>query len=156
MLPLLVLICKTNCFSDRCFIGRTVSYFTLQDGYIYNALVEEHQWRRLWKSWDTLTGLITNYLKMLQLGQNIGCFKPLLIEWTMQYTVEEIYRGCQEKGIPIGPVRTADQVLADRQMIERGFFVDVEHQVTGRPEIPGGAIQIFLRFSGNHHRPPLS
>jgi len=115
-----------------------------KDGYIYNALVEEHQWRRFvevmghpdWADNQLFKDAPTR-------AEYWDALKPLLIEWTMQYTVEEIYRGCQEKGIPIGPVRTADQVLADRQMIERGFFVDVEHQVTGRLKYPG----VPYRFS---------
>jgi crotonobetainyl-CoA:carnitine CoA-transferase CaiB-like acyl-CoA transferase len=34
----------------------------------------------------------------------------------MQYTVEEIYRRSQEKGIPLGAVRTAEQIMEDKQL----------------------------------------
>jgi len=52
--------------------------------------------------------------------------QALMSEWTMEHTVEEIYRRSQEKGIPLGAIRTADQVLKDKQMAARQFFVDVE------------------------------
>ena len=55
----------------------------------------------------------------------------------MEHTVEEIYRRCQEKGIPVGAVRTAEQVLKDKQMAARGFFVEIEHPETGKLKYPG-------------------
>jgi crotonobetainyl-CoA:carnitine CoA-transferase CaiB-like acyl-CoA transferase len=61
----------------------------------------------------------------------------------MEHTVEEIYRRSQEKGIPIGAVRKADQVLKDKQMATRGFFVEIEHQETGKLKYPG----VPYRFS---------
>ena len=52
-------------------------------------------------------------------SQYWDALKPLMLEWTMQYTVEEIYRRSQEKGIPLGAVHTAEQVLQDKQMLAR-------------------------------------
>jgi crotonobetainyl-CoA:carnitine CoA-transferase CaiB-like acyl-CoA transferase len=66
-----------------------------------------------------------------------------MLEWTMKYTVEEIYRRSQEKGIPLGAVHTAAQVLEDKQMKSREFFVDVDRQETGTLTYPG----VPYRFS---------
>ena len=55
----------------------------------------------------------------------------------MEHTVEEIYRWSQERGAPLGAVRTADQVVNDRQMAAREFFVEVEHQETDKLKYPG-------------------
>jgi crotonobetainyl-CoA:carnitine CoA-transferase CaiB-like acyl-CoA transferase len=122
-----------------------------KDGYIYNALAEEHQWWRFvevmghpdWADNELFKDATSRALYW-------DALKPLLLEWTMPRTVEEIYRTSQEKGIPIGAVRTADQVLGDKQMVARGFFVAVEHPENGRLQYPG----VPYRFSGINKEPP--
>jgi crotonobetainyl-CoA:carnitine CoA-transferase CaiB-like acyl-CoA transferase len=109
-----------------------------KDGYIYNAFSEEHQWRRFievmghpdWADSELFKDAPTRALYW-------DALKPLLLEWTMEHTVEEIYRWSQERGAPIGAVRTADQVVSDRQMEARGFFVEVEHPENGKLKYPG-------------------
>ena len=109
-----------------------------KDGYIYNALAEEHQWRRFIEVMGHPDWADNELFKDAQTrAEYWDALKPLVLEWTMQYTVEEIYRISQEKGIPIGAVRTADQILSDRQMVGRGFFVDIEHQQIGKLKYPG-------------------
>jgi len=85
-------------------------------------------------------------------SQYWDALKPLMLEWTMQYTVEDIYRRSQEKGIPLGAVRNAEQVLEDKQMKAREFFVDVERKGEGKLTFPG----VPYRFSGiqRERRPP--
>ena len=109
-----------------------------KDGYIYNALAEEHQWRRFvevmghpdWADNELFKDASTR-------AKYWDALKPLLLEWTMEHTVEEIYRSSQERGAPIGAVRTADQVFHDRQMAARGFFVEVENPENGKLKYPG-------------------
>jgi crotonobetainyl-CoA:carnitine CoA-transferase CaiB-like acyl-CoA transferase len=109
-----------------------------KDGYIYNAFAEEHQWRRFvevmghpdWADNELFKDASTRALYW-------DALRPLLLEWTMEHTVEEIYRSSQEKGIPVGAVRSADQVLNDIQMRARGFFVEVEHPQIGKLKYPG-------------------
>jgi crotonobetainyl-CoA:carnitine CoA-transferase CaiB-like acyl-CoA transferase len=70
----------------------------------------------------------------------------------MQYTMEEIYRRSQEKAVPLGAVRSADQVLLDKQMAARNFFVEVNH-----PEIGNLTYQsIPYRFSGLQREAPAA
>ncbi|MGA2527404.1 MAG: CoA transferase [Smithellaceae bacterium] len=109
-----------------------------KDGYIYNALAEEHQWRRFVEVMGHPDWADNDLFKDAQTrAEYWDALKPLLLEWTMEHTVEEIYRSSQEKGVPIGAVRTADQVLSDKQMSERGFFVDIEHGEIGKLKYPG-------------------
>ena len=124
-----------------------------KDGYIYNALAEEHQWKRFievmghpdWADNELFKDASTR-------AEYWDALKPLLLEWTMQHTVEEIYRTSQEKGIPIGAVRTAEQVLNDIQMKEREFFVDVEHPEIGKLKYPG----VPYRFSDVQRETPVA
>ena len=99
-----------------------------KDGYIYHAFSEERQWWRFievmghpdWADSELFKDAATRALYW-------DALKPLLLEWTMQHTVNEIYRWSQERGAPVGAVRAADQVVNDIQMAARGFFVEIEH-----------------------------
>ncbi len=115
-----------------------------KDGYIYLSFVEEHQWRSFvdvmghpdWADNELFKDSPTR-------SQYWDALKPLLLEWTMKRTVDEIYRMSQEKSVPVGAVRTADLVLKDKQMATRRFFVEVEHGKTGKLTYPG----VPYRFS---------
>jgi crotonobetainyl-CoA:carnitine CoA-transferase CaiB-like acyl-CoA transferase len=85
-------------------------------------------------------------------SQYWDALKPLMLEWTMQYTVEDIYRRSQEKGIPLGAVRNAEQVLEDKQMKARDFFVDVERKGEGKLTFPG----VPYRFSEIQREAPTA
>jgi len=124
-----------------------------KDGYIYNALAEEHQWWRFVEVMGHPDWADNELFKdATSRAKYWDALKPLLLEWTMQYTVEEIYRNSQAKGIPIGAVRTADQVLEDKQMAARGFFVEVEHPENGKLRYPG----VPYRFSDIKREPPAA
>ena len=48
----------------------------------------------------------------------------------MRSTAEWV-KACEEVGIPVGPVKTYDQVLTDEQVLARGMVQDVEHPTAG-------------------------
>jgi len=124
-----------------------------KDGYIYAAFVEESEWRRFidvmghpdWADSELFKDYSTRALYW-------DALKPLMLEWTMEHTVEEIYRSSQEKGIPLGAVRTADQVLKDKQMAARGFFIEVEHRENGKLKYPG----VPYKFSEIQQETPVA
>ena len=115
-----------------------------KDGYICAAFVEESEWRRFvevighpeWADSELFKDFAAR-------AKYWDALRPLILEWTMQYSVEEIYRHSQEKAVPMGAVRTANQVLQDKQMAAREFFVEVERQGTGKLFFPG----VPYRFS---------
>jgi CoA:oxalate CoA-transferase len=123
-----------------------------KDGYIYHSFVQEHHWWRFievmghpdWADNELFKDYATRALYW-------DALKPLLLEWTMQYTVEEIYRMCQSKSIPIGPVRNAEQVLRDEQMASRAFFIDIEDREHGKLRYPG----VPYRFSEIQRETPV-
>ena len=124
-----------------------------KDGFIYASFVLEHQWKRFvevmghpdWADNELFKDAPTR-------SQYWDALKPLLLEWTMEHTVEEIYRHSQERGTPLGAVYTADQVLIDRQMAAREFFVDVEHHEVGTLKYPG----VPYRFSETRREAPMA
>jgi crotonobetainyl-CoA:carnitine CoA-transferase CaiB-like acyl-CoA transferase len=124
-----------------------------KDGYIYASFVQEHQWRRFVDVMGHPDWADSELFANAEIrSQYWDALKPLMLEWMMQHTVEEIYRWSQEKGIPLGAVRTADQVLKDKQMLAREFFVDVEREDTGKLTYPG----VPYRFSGIQREAPAA
>ncbi len=63
--------------------------------------------------------------------------RPLIVDWTMNHTMDEIYRKSQEKGAPVGAVYTAKEILDSEQLAARGFFVEAEHEAAGNQTYPG-------------------
>jgi crotonobetainyl-CoA:carnitine CoA-transferase CaiB-like acyl-CoA transferase len=123
-----------------------------KDGYIYNAFSQEHQWRRFIEVMGHPDWADNELFKNAQTRAKYwDALRPLLLEWTMEHTVEEIYRRGQEGGAPVGAVRTADQVLADKQMAARGFFVDIEQKEIGQLKYPG----VPYRFSEIQKEAPM-
>jgi len=124
-----------------------------KDGYIYVGFVEESEWRRFvevmghpdWADSELFKDAWTR-------GRYWDALKHLMSEWTMEHSVEEIYRRSQEKGIPLGAIRTADQVLKDKQMAAREFFVDVENPQNTNLTYPG----VPYRFSEIQRESPLA
>jgi crotonobetainyl-CoA:carnitine CoA-transferase CaiB-like acyl-CoA transferase len=66
--------------------------------------------------------------------------------------MDEIYRGSQARGSAIGALYTAKDMLADRQMAARGFFVEVENPEVGKLKYPG----VPYRFSDIQREAPAS
>ena len=56
----------------------------------------------------------------------------LLGQWTVQHAPEEIVKLLQEAGVPAGVVQNAEDLAKDPQLIERDFFVYLEHPTLGK------------------------
>ena len=109
-----------------------------KDGYIQHANLEESEWRHFVELMGNPDWADNELFKDYSTRAKYwDVLRPLLLDWTMEHTMDEIYRGSQERGSAIGAVYTAKEMLNDRQMAARGFFVDVEHQEGGKLKYPG-------------------
>jgi len=72
---------------------------------------------------------------------------PILREWAMSYTKTAIFKYAQENDVPITPVNTVADVLADEHLKIRNYFLEVEHPVIGKAAYPGTPWQ----FPGREH-----
>ncbi|MBI2846853.1 MAG: CoA transferase [Chloroflexi bacterium] len=57
--------------------------------------------------------------------------------WIVKHTKEEIHKASQDRGCPMGPVFTAEEVVSSEQLRVRGYFSEVEHSEAGRFKYPG-------------------
>ena len=63
-------------------------------------------------------------------------------EWAMGHTREEIFHALQREGCAAGPVYSTDEVLQDRQLEYREFFVEMEHPSIGKFKAPSAAYKL--------------
>src|SRR5262245_34501302 len=64
-------------------------------------------------------------------------FDAFWIPWCMARTKREIVEIFQKGGLPIAPVNSIADLMADRQLQERGFFQALTHPVVGTAEYAG-------------------
>ncbi len=61
----------------------------------------------------------------------------LLAPWLTTHTKEEIHHLCLEKRIPFSPVKNIKEVVNDKHLEVREYFVEIEHPAAGKLKYPG-------------------
>ena len=104
-----------------------------KDGYISLQVFLDHFWANLrtvmgHPDWAQLDLFQDARSRM----DNLDALIPLMEEWTMQYTKDELYQLLQvENHIPCLPVNTVADLFTNEHYRERGLFVDMEHPAIG-------------------------
>lgn len=69
---------------------------------------------------------------------NLDALLPLLEQWSMDYSKEELYQMLQvQNHIPCTPVNSVPDLLTNAHYRERDVFIDMEHPVIGKFKAPG-------------------
>lgn len=118
-------------------------YMPCKDGYVVIMAVLDSHWRRLMEAagnpdWGDLEVFATGQ----QRGRNWDALEPLMLEWTMSHTGEEIARLAQERGVPCFPAYTVGQMMESAHVIERDFLKDFTSPVGHRFKLPGHPIRM--------------
>jgi len=108
-----------------------------KDGFVILTMPQDHQWVGLVKAMGSPEwALNEEYATEMGRAKNHDDIQPRVEAWAMQFTKDEVYRICQENGVPLGPVRSTVEVFEWQQAQERGFFQEVEHPVAGKFHYP--------------------
>ena len=67
---------------------------------------------------------------------------PMMEEWMHRQKKDDIHHKAARKGIPIGPINSAKDVMESPQNEARGFFVTVDHPEAGRRRYAGWPYRI--------------
>ena len=57
--------------------------------------------------------------------------------WLLERTRYEVTEACQAESVMMGPIFSVEEMTSDPQMLARKFFVEIEHQATGKQTYPG-------------------
>ena len=116
-----------------------------KDGWIFLMCVEDYQFDRFVEvmgnpEWTKEELFKDRYSR----AEYMDALVPLLTEWTMQYTKDEVFKMCQAARVPVGPCYNSEEILNSEQLATRNYFVEIDHPVIGRAKYPGAPYRLSL------------
>lgn len=121
-----------------------------KDGYISMMAVQGFQWKRFLEivGGGELPEWYTNdprFTDRMAIGRRYADeMDALLAPWLMAHTKLEIFEMCQAQSVPFTPVKSADELVNDDHLRERGFFVEIDREDTGPLTYPGAPYQFSV------------
>lgn len=124
--------------------------FECRDGYVYmlaGGIGENRFWGRTVK-WlmdenveraGSLQAPEWTNLEFLRTADAKRTFKEIFTRWSRTKTKAEIFHEGQRRHLPIAAVNSPADVLENRQLQYRGFFVGLEHHLRDEPMVAPGA-----------------
>jgi crotonobetainyl-CoA:carnitine CoA-transferase CaiB-like acyl-CoA transferase len=114
-----------------------------KDGYVVVLAPQQHQWEAMMKmmgnpEWSEGEKCKDEFTR----SEHAGELQPLINEWMLQHTKDEIYHLGQSYGCPSAPVNSTADVFNSPQMKERGFFVDITHSQVGKLSYPSASYKL--------------
>ena len=111
--------------------------FRCKDGYINLTCLTDQQWRYFKEAignpeWADSEVFDTSVGR----GAYRDAMEPLVEEWTVKWTKEEIYRHMQAYHFPAFPVNTIEEFVASDHFNARGFLVDMVHPAVPTFRVP--------------------
>ena len=130
-------------------LGAPATILPCKDGHVWMLALESRQWDALAEVMGNPDWmLLEQFQDMFVRAQNAEAMYPLIQEWTMQHTKQEIMDLCQARGCPSTAIFTVGEAAELPHLRERGYVVDIEHPILGTirnfgapfqlPESPGG------------------
>ena len=118
-------------------------YMPCKDGYVVIMAVLEGHWRSLMEAagnpdWAELEV----FADARERARNWDALEPLLLEWTMSHTGEEIARLAQERGVPCFPAYTVGRMMDSPHVAERGFLQEFTSAGGRSFKLPGHPIRM--------------
>ena len=118
-------------------------YVPCKDGYVVIMAVLEGHWRSLMEAagnpdWAELEV----FASARERARNWDALEPLLLEWTMSHTGEEIARLAQERGVPCFPAYSVGQMMESSHVTERGFLQEFTSPGGQSFKLPGHPIRM--------------
>jgi len=121
--------------------NRSMMDFIKRDG-IGIGSFEKWEWEK--KSWEDMSRAQAE-----ELMEAIGRFFK-------NHTKDELLKLATENRFQLGPCNNAGDVLKYPQLVDRGFWKDIEHPELGASlKYPGGAVMTTQEYVGTRHRAPL-
>jgi crotonobetainyl-CoA:carnitine CoA-transferase CaiB-like acyl-CoA transferase len=109
-----------------------------KDGWVFIMCIEDFQFDRFVKVMGNPEWAKNELFKdRFSRANYIDALAPLLTEWTMQYTKEEVFRMAQAGRVPLAPAYSSEEIVNSPQMAARNYLVEIDHPEIGRVRYPG-------------------
>ena len=118
--------------------------YPCKDGYVFLLIAGEVWGKRLCQMMG-MPDLLAERFPGAELYnlERKGEFDAIYMGWAMEHTKQEIFDLGGPLGVNLAPINTMEDVLKDRQLNERGTFVEIEHPVTGKLTYPGAPFKMM-------------
>jgi benzylsuccinate CoA-transferase BbsF subunit len=148
-------------------VGNRSSYMAPHGCYPCKMTKDEAEWIAIEikneKEWQTLCQLMGNppwtrqeeFSDELSRWKNQEALEEHLKGWTRQFGSYELAEKLQNAGITAAPSLSTKQCTHDKQMEERGFFIEADHPVIGRALLAGLPFHFSDTPKGNYTVAPL-
>ncbi len=137
-------------------LGAPATILPCKDGYVWMLALEPGQWKGLARAMGDPDWMqLEMFLDMFTRAQNAEAMYPLITEWTMEHTKQEIMDLCQANGCPVSAVYTVAEVAEHPHLRARGFVLELEHPVLGKVKDIGPPIKLGEGVVGPQQAAPL-
>ncbi len=112
--------------------------YPCKDGFIRVIALTPRQWDALVRVLDNPDVLMMEEWRdfMYRIG-NAQDLAFLVKEYTMQYTMLELFEAGSKEGVPIAPILKVGDFYNSPHTKAREFFIEVEHPIAGKGDYPG-------------------
>ena len=115
----------------------TMQPLPCKDGSVQLTGREVHQWQALVEAMGNPEWAQDDWCQSKQSrAENSDVLRLMMTEWTMALTKEEIVERVQSRRAPASMVKDMGDVMADRHLRSRDFFVEADHPEVGVVEYP--------------------
>lgn len=137
-------------------LGAPATILPCKDGYVWMLALEPGQWKGLARAMgDPEWTQLEMFLDMFNRAQNADAMYPLIMQWTMQHTKQEIMDLCQANGCPTTAVYNVKEVADHPHIRARGFLKELEHPILGKIKDIGPPIRLSEGVVGPQRPAPL-
>ena len=130
--------------------------FPSADGFVMVAVGNDGLWRRFA---DALgDAALAGDLRYASNPSRVAHREELIpaIEAIMRTrTTEDWVRTLDEAGVPVGPIQTVDQALADPQVLARGMVAELDHPTAGPMKVVGCPVRLTRTPASVRTAPPV-
>ena len=119
------------------------AYLPCKDGYIVVVGFMEHHWKgivELMGNPDWAQSEV--FADAFERARNWDALEPLILEWSMAHTGDDIARLAQSTGVPCFPAYTVGQMVNSDQMQARGFLLTQEGPGGRKTKMPGYPVRM--------------
>ncbi len=134
----------------------TMQLIPCKDGSVQLTGREEYQWQSLVDAMGNPDWANDDWCQTKQgRADNADVLRMLMMEWTMAHTKDEIVELVQNERAPASMMADMRDVLYDRHLRSRGFFVEADHPELGPAEYPSAAYKFTETPWSLEHTAPL-
>ena len=111
--------------------GQFLATYRCKDGYVGLFTNSRQAWDDL-RNWMARDGMADDLLDemyddlIILAGEHSGHIEELIQNWALGHTRQEIADWGQERHHPWGPVATPEELVANPQLWDRGFYVEID------------------------------